>query len=139
KPWLDGELGNTQYATTAEGQQTVVNQFGDQLLWSQSMAGNETPTSDLIQAKQATYNGIANDLQKNDPSVYSLFQGNQWTTRLETGFASLFAALVAGLLILLISLTLIILKLGFLLLLIAGPFFLIIGTHPGFGRIIAIR
>ena len=30
-------------------------------------------------------------------------------------------------------------KLGFLLLLIAGPFFLIIGTHPGFGRIIAIR
>ncbi len=51
----------------------------------------------------------------------------------------MFAALVAGLLILLISLTLIVLKLGFLLLLVAGPFFLIIGTHPGFGRIIAIR
>src|SRR6202050_2631422 len=49
------------------------------------------------------------------------------------------ASVFAGLLILLISLTLIILKLGFLLLLIAGPFFLIIGTHPGFGRIIAIR
>jgi hypothetical protein len=46
---------------------------------------------------------------------------------------------VAGLLILLIALTLIVLKLGFLLLLVAGPFFLIIGTHPGFGRIIAIR
>src|ERR1700740_654035 len=51
----------------------------------------------------------------------------------------MFAALVAGLLILLISLTLIILKLGFLLLLVAGPFFLIIGVHPGFGRVIAIR
>ena len=51
----------------------------------------------------------------------------------------MFAALVAGLLILLIALTLIVLKLGFLLLLIAGPFFLIIGTHPGFGRVIAIR
>ena len=51
----------------------------------------------------------------------------------------MFAALVAGLLILLIALTLIVLKLGFLLLLVAGPFFLIIGTHPGFGRIIAIR
>jgi TrbL/VirB6 plasmid conjugal transfer protein len=139
KPWLDGELGTTQYATTAKGPQTVVNQYGRQLLWSQAIATNEKPTSTLIQAKQATYNGIANDLQKNDPSVYSLFQGNQWTTRLEIGFAALFAALVAGLLILLISLTLIILKLGFLLLLIAGPFFLIIGTHPGFGRIIAIR
>ena len=31
------------------------------------------------------------------------------------------------------------LKLGFLLLLVAGPFFLIIGIHPGFGRVIAIR
>ena len=139
KPWLDGELGTTQYATTAKGPQTVVNQYGRQLLWSQAIAVNEKPTSNLIQAKQATYNGIANDLQKNNPGVYPLFQGNQWTTRLEIGFAAMFAALVAGLLILLISLTLIILKLGFLLLLIAGPFFLIIGTHPGFGRIIAIR
>jgi hypothetical protein len=139
KPWLDGELGTTQYATSAKAPQTVVNTYGRQLLWSQSIAVNEHPTSDLIAAKQATYNGIANALQQNNPGIYPLFQGNQWTTRLEIGFAALFAALVAGLLILLIALTLIILKLGFLLLLIAGPFFLIIGTHPGFGRIIAIR
>jgi uncharacterized membrane protein YgcG len=139
KPWLDGELGTTQYATSAKAPQTVVNTYGRQLLWAQAIAANEKPTADLIQAKQATYVGIANSLQQNNPSVYALFQGNQWTTRLEIGFAALFAALVAGLLILLISLTLIILKLGFLLLLIAGPFFLIIGTHPGFGRIIAIR
>ena len=139
KPWLDGELGTTQYATSAKAPQTVVNTYGRQLLWAQAIAANEHPSADLIQAKQATYTGIANSLKQNNPSVYALFQGNQWTTRLEVGFAALFAALVAGLLILLIALTLIILKLGFLLLLIAGPFFLIIGTHPGFGRIIAIR
>ena len=139
KPWLDGELGTTQYATSAKAPQTVVNTYGRQLLWSQAIAVNEQPTSNLIQAKQATYNGIATALQQNNPAIYPLFQGNQWTTRLEIGFAALFAALVAGLLMLLIALTLIILKLGFLLLLIAGPFFLIIGTHPGFGRIIAIR
>ena len=139
KPWLDGELGTTQYATSPKAPQTVVNTYGRQLLWAQAIAVNEHPTADLIQAKQATYNGIASSLQQNNPSVYALFQGNQWTTRLEVGFAALFAAIVAGLLILLIALTLIILKLGFLLLLIAGPFFLIIGTHPGFGRIIAIR
>ncbi len=78
-------------------------------------------------------------MQQASPAVYPLFQGNQWTTRLEIAFAAMFAALVAGLLILLIALTLIVLKLGFLLLLVAGPFFLIIGTHPGFGRVIAIR
>ena len=49
------------------------------------------------------------------------------------------AAVVAGLLVLLISVTLILLKLSFLLLLIVGPFFLLIGTHPGFGRVVAVR
>jgi TrbL/VirB6 plasmid conjugal transfer protein len=137
KPWLWGEFGTTQYTTTGAG--TVVNTYGRQLLWSQAIAANETPSAALIQAKQATYTGIATSLQQNDPAAYSLFQGNQWTTRLEIAFAALFAALVAGLLILLIALTLIVLKLGFLLLLVAGPFFLIIGIHPGFGRVIAIR
>ncbi|MFY9930399.1 MAG: type IV secretion system protein, partial [Streptosporangiaceae bacterium] len=139
KPWLDGELGTTEYATTASGQQTVVNTYGRQLLWSQAIASNETPSNALIQAKQATYTGIANDIQQNNAAIYPLFQGNQWTSRLEIAFAAVFAAFVAGLLILLISLTLIVLKLGFLLLLVAGPFFLIVGTHPGFGRVIAIR
>ena len=139
KPWVWGELGTTAYGTPGTGTQTVVNTYGRQLLWSQAIAANETPTTALSQAKQATYTGIANAIQTSDPAIYPLFQGNQWTTRLEIAFAAMFAAVVAGLLILLISLTLIVLKLGFLLLLVAGPFFLIIGTHPGFGRIIAIR
>ena len=139
KPWLYGELGSTAYATSAGGQQTVVNKYGRQLLWSQAIAANETPSTALVQAKQATYSGIASSMQQQDPAVYPLFQGNQWTTRMEISFAAMFAALVAGLLILLIALTLIVLKLGFLLLLVAGPFFLIVGTHPGFGRVIAIR
>ena len=137
KPWLWGELGTTQYTTAGAG--TVVNTYGRQLLWSQAIAANETPSAALIQAKQDTYTGIATSIQQNDPAVYPLFQGNQWTTRLEIAFAAMFAALVAGLLILLIALTLIVLKLGFLLLLVAGPLFLIVGIHPGFGRVIAIR
>jgi hypothetical protein len=138
KPWLDGEFGTTQFSTTKNGQ-TAVNKYGRQLLWAQAIAANETPSTNLIKAKQATYQGIANSIQTNDPGVYPLFQGNQWTSRLEIGFAALFAALIAGVLVLLIAVTLIILKLGFLLLLIAGPFFLIVGTHPGFGRVVAMR
>ncbi|HEV2935116.1 MAG TPA: type IV secretion system protein, partial [Streptosporangiaceae bacterium] len=139
KPWLLGELGTTQFNPPGNGTQTVVDTYGRQLLWSQAFAANETPTTALAQAKQSTYTGIAASLQQNDPAIYPLFQGNQWTTRLEIAFGAMFAALVAGLLILLIALTLIVLKLGFLLLLVAGPFFLIVGTHPGFGRVIAIR
>ena len=139
KPWLCGELGTTDVHHRQRASPTVVNTYGRQLLWSQAIAANETPSAALIQAKQDTYTGIATSIQQNDPAVYPLFQGNQWTTRLEIAFAAMFAALVAGLLILLIALTLIVLKLGFLLLLVAGPFFLIVGIHPGFGRVIAIR
>jgi hypothetical protein len=142
KPWLDGELGTTQYAQpgTAAAKTNIVNLYGRQLLFAQAVASNEHPvTTDLINFKQSTFNGIAQQLQQTNPSVYSLFQGDQWTSRLEIGFEALFAAVAAGLLILLIALTLIMLKLGFLLLLVAGPFFLIIGIHPGFGRVVAIR
>src|SRR5207237_3254172 len=121
------------------GHPTVVNSYGRQLRWAQAIAANEKPTQALITAKQNTYAGIASSVKNSHAAVYPLFQGKQWTTRLEIGFASLFAALLAGGLVLLIAITLILLKLGFLLLLVAGPFFLIVGTHPGFGRVIALR
>jgi hypothetical protein len=138
EPWLDGEFGTSDYAAPG-GKPTAVNTYGRALLWAQAVAVNEKPTQALISAKQAAYAGIASSLQTNDPAIYPLFQGKEWTTRLEIAFAALFAAVVAGVLVLLISVTLILLKLGFLLLLIAGPFFLLIGTHPGFGRVVAVR
>jgi hypothetical protein len=138
KPWLDGEFGTTAFATGG-GHPTVVNKYGRQLLWAQAIAANEKPTAAMLTAKQDAYAGIAASIKQNDPGVYPLFQGKLWTTRLEIGFAALFAALAAGLLVLLIAITLIVLKLSFLLLLVAGPFFLIVGTHPGFGRIVALR
>ncbi len=137
KPWLDGEFGTTAF--TANGKPTAAATFGRQLLWAQAIAVNERPTTAVVNAKQAAYLGIAQTIKLDDPSVYPLFQGKEWTTRLEIAFAAVLAAVVAGLLILLISVTLILLKLGFLLLLIVGPFFLLIGTHPGFGRVVAIR
>jgi hypothetical protein len=139
KPWLIGEFGTTNYATTKGAKPTVVNTYGRQLLWAQAVAANEASTPAVIQAKENAYVGIAAAIKQNHPDVYALFQGKQWTTRLEIAFAAIFAALIAGLLVLLIAITLIILKLGFLLLLVVGPFFLIVGTHPGFGRVVAIR
>ncbi len=118
---------------------TAVNTYGRSLLWAQAIAGNEKASAGIISAKQAAYAGIASSLQSKDPGLYPLFQGKEWTTRLEIGFAALFAAVVAGILVLLMSVTLILLKLGFLLLLIAGPLFLLVGTHPGFGRVLALR
>src|SRR5712691_11765158 len=138
KPWLDGELGTTAFAAPG-GQPTVVNKYARQLLWAQAIAVNEKPTAALITAKQDTYVGISQSIEQQNPGIFPLFQGKEWTTRLEIAFSALLAAVVAGVLVLLISVTLILLKLGFLLLLIVGPFFLLIGTHPGFGRVVAVR
>ncbi len=138
KPWLVGEFGTSQYALPGS-KPNVVNQYARSLLWAQAIAVDEKPTPSLIQAKQATFAGIASSMQSSDPATYPLFQGKEWTTRLEVGLAALFAAVVAGMLVLLISVTLILLKLSFLLLLIVGPFFLLIGAHPGFGRVVAMR
>jgi hypothetical protein len=138
QPWLDGEFGTSVYG--AQGAKaTAVNTYGRSLLWAQAIATNEKSTAGIIAAKQASYAGIASSIQKQDPGLYPLFQGKEWTTRLEIAFAALFAAVVAGILVLLMSVTLILLKLGFLLLLIAGPLFLLVGTHPGFGRVLALR
>jgi len=138
KPWLVGEFGTSVYGAGG-GRPTAVNTYGRALLWSQAIAVNEKATPAVIQAKQDAYAGIASSIQTNDPADYALFQGKQWTTRLEVAFAALFAAVVAGVLVLLISVTLILLKLSFLLLLIVGPFFLLVGAHPGFGRVVAMR
>ncbi len=138
KPWLVGEFGTSVYAT-GKGNPTIVNTYGRSLLWAQAIAADEKATPTLIQAKQSAFQGIAASIQTKDPAIYPLFQGKEWTTRLEVAFAALFAALVAGVLVLLISVTLILLKLSFLLLLIVGPFFLLVGVHPGFGRIVALR
>ncbi|MBO0834586.1 MAG: hypothetical protein J2P28_03575, partial [Actinobacteria bacterium] len=127
KPWLVGEFGTSVY-TRGPGRGTVVNAYGRSLLWAQAIASDEKATPALIQAKQAAFQGIAASIQTNDPAIYPLFQGKEWTTRLEVAFAALFAALVAGVLVLLISVMLILLKLSFLLLLIVGPFFLLIGS-----------
>ncbi|HEX9030623.1 MAG TPA: type IV secretion system protein [Streptosporangiaceae bacterium] len=138
KPWVDGEFGTTAFSGPG-GKATPVAGYARSLLWAQAIAANERATPTLITAKQDAYAGIAQSIKTQDASVYPLFQGKEWTTRLEIAFAALLAALVAGVLVLLISVTLILLKLGFLLLLIVGPFFLLVGTHPGFGRVVAVR
>ena len=67
--------------------------------------------------------------------VYLLLERSM--TRVLLGF--LLVGNATNLLILVISVTLIIVKISFLLLLVAGPIFLGIGIHPGIGRVIAIR
>ena len=139
KPWLAGEFG-TMSTATGNGAKPSRQPVRPRAALVAGIAVNETAHgADLTTAETGRLSGDRQQSCNRDPAVYPLFQGKQWATRLEVAFSALFAALVAGALVLLIAITLIVLKLGFLLLLVAGPFFLIIGTHPGFGRVVAIR
>ncbi|RJL33631.1 hypothetical protein D5H75_11355 [Bailinhaonella thermotolerans] len=133
KPWLMGVFG------TADPRSKYVKEYGAPLLDIQAIdraeqAAKEQPGSI---AHQKRYEAVA-DKMKGEPA-YFLFQGKDWTGRLSIAIGAMIAAMVAGLLIFLVAVSLLVLKVGFLMLLILGPIFLLIGVHPGSGRIIAMR
>ena len=48
KPWLIGEFGTANYTPVGQkGPQTIVNQYGRQLLFAQAVAADEKPTATL--------------------------------------------------------------------------------------------
>ena len=135
KPWVMGEFG------TDDPKSKIIQADGAKLLSSQAVDLNETYSGQKVDLNQkaSDYKAVQSDIKNNYPGTYSLFQGKDWTSRLAVAFGGLFAALVAGMLVLFISVALIILKIAFLMLLVAGPIFLGIGIHPGIGRVIAVR
>ncbi|MFG2085577.1 MULTISPECIES: type IV secretion system protein [unclassified Spirillospora] len=136
KPWLQGEFGTT------DPNAKIVKENADKLLWSQAVDLPEThgPNNEADLGKKAeAYKDVAANIKEEHPETYALFQGKNWENRLAVAFGGLFAALIAGILIMVIAIALIVVKIAFLLLLVAGPIFLGIGIHPGIGRVIAIR
>ncbi|MFF0249772.1 type IV secretion system protein [Streptosporangium sandarakinum] len=134
KPWLMGEFG------TAEATAPVVQKLAPKLLDIQAIDATEMRAAQLpaSNSHQLRYEEeIAKPLE-NTP-IFFLFQGKDWTSRLGIAIGALLAAMVAGVLIFLVAVSLLVLKVGFLLLLILGPIFLLLGVHPGSGRIIAMR
>ncbi|WP_344950750.1 type IV secretion system protein [Sphaerisporangium flaviroseum] len=134
KPWLMGTFG------TADPNAPIVKTFGAKMLDiqatdAQEQTSGQRPSSGAHQARFEEE--VAKPLE-NTP-MFFLFQGKDWTSRLGIAIGALMAAMVTGVLIFLVAVSLIALKIGFLLLLILGPVFLLIGVHPGSGRIIAMR
>ncbi|MGV9771297.1 type IV secretion system protein [Streptosporangium sp. NPDC003464] len=134
KPWLMGEFG------TADPAAPQVAAYAAKLLDVQAIDETELRATQIpnVSAHQARYEAEIADKLENTP-IFFLFQGKDWTNRLGIAIGALLAAMVAGLLIFLVAVSLLVLKVGFLLLLILAPVFLLIGVHPGSGRIIAMR
>ncbi|MFC4560530.1 type IV secretion system protein [Nocardiopsis mangrovi] len=141
QPWVAGEFGSGPTASVA------AQEYGVPLLQAQGISRSEQflieqgelDAADLAEDKQREYEEIAAGIQDNYPEVYPLFEGDQQGGRFGVAILALFASVFAGGLILAGSVALIVLKIGFLLLLLLSPIFLLIGIHPGYGRSVLLR
>jgi hypothetical protein len=141
QPWVAGQFGNGDIAESAayvHATDLMAAQAVNRIE-QQQISDGEVDAAELFEDKQAAYEAISADVNEFYPSVYPLFSGEDQGSRLGVATLALFASIFAGGLILAGSVALIVLKIAFLLLFLLSPIFLLIGIHPGYGRMVLLR
>ncbi|WP_201296801.1 conjugal transfer protein TrbL [Nocardiopsis sp. FR26] len=141
QPWVAGQFGNSDVGEVAASFHAtdLIAAQGVSRIEQQRISDGEIDANALVTEKQEAYEAIAADVQEYYPSVYPLFSGQDQGSRLGVATLALFASIFAGGLILAGSVALIVLKIAFLLLFLLSPVFLLIGIHPGYGRMVLLR
>ncbi|WP_152521238.1 type IV secretion system protein [Nocardiopsis ganjiahuensis] len=141
QPWVSGQFGNGDIAEIAEQEHAVdlLAAQGISRIEQQQLTDGDLEAEALLAEKQESYEEIASNVQSSFPSVYPIFAGDDQGSRLGVATLALFASIFAGGLILAGSVALIVLKIAFILLFMLAPIFLLIGIHPGYGRIVLLR
>jgi TrbL/VirB6 plasmid conjugal transfer protein len=146
QPWLTGEFGRGQ-----AGDQ-VARLYGERLLADQGYSyaeaaqlardprlGDPDADGSLAKRKQDDYKRLAKELEANWPAAYAHFRGTQAGSRQGVATLALVAAIFVCLMLLIVGCANIIYQLAVLLLVCMAPAFLLLGTHPGAGRQIALK
>ncbi|GAA1080311.1 type IV secretion system protein [Nocardiopsis metallicus] len=141
QPWMAGQFGNDDMAINAAEMhaEDLLAAQAISRIEQQQIADGELDAATLVADKQESYQEISSDIQEYYPSVYPLFSGDDQGSRLGVATLALFASIFAGGLILAGSVALIVLKIAFMLLFMLAPVFLLIGIHPGYGRMVLLR
>jgi hypothetical protein len=130
RPWLAGEFSDPALQTS----------YGRALLWSQSFAAGEPQTTATASLKAQLYGGIDNEINKNDPGSVDLFEGNLYQQRMMIATLAIVMDLVLAVLFIGLACTLLFAQVGFFLLMVAAPVFLLVGMYPGTaGRVFCLR
>ncbi|GAB3717797.1 TrbL/VirB6 family protein [Nocardiopsis nanhaiensis] len=141
QPWVAGQFGSTGLAEDAsiDHSMDLIEAQGISRIEQQQIADGDIDANALVSEKQESYEEIAADVESTYPSIYPLFSGDDQGSRLGVATLALFASIFAGGLILAGSVALIVLKIAFMLLFMLSPIFLLIGIHPGYGRMVLLR
>lgn len=141
QPWVAGQFGSGEIAENASMHhaEDLIAAQGISRIEQQQIVDGDIDANVLIAEKQESYEEISSSIETSYPSVYPLFSGDDQGSRIGVATLALFASIFAGGLILAGSVALIVLKIGFMLLFMLSPVFLLIGIHPGYGRMVLLR
>lgn len=107
------------------------------LFWLDNKINYEDSTdANRQQQRYALLNVTASQLHRDDPN--ETFKGNAGDVRMATAGVALISALGAGIMIVIVSMSIIILDVGMMILVLISPLFFLIGVHPGMGRRVAL-
>jgi TrbL/VirB6 plasmid conjugal transfer protein len=151
-PWAVGQYGQAgaSYIDGAPAGQTNVQMGGSKTTSDLRLAQIDAQTLNHDEATTGQYAQLRETKNKQWEAIaeYAKEQpwGNTWagrdgaaSNRVAVSFVSLIASFAAGILVFLISFSIVILQLGMIMLIVTAPLFLLIGVHPGKGRQIALK
>lgn len=100
----------------------------------------EAKSASLLPGQPDDYAAIKDELAHGpDREAWEWYQGHRAAERLGVAVLALVAALFAGGLLLVVCSAVLVAQLGFLILILLAPLFLLLAVHPGAGRVVALR
>jgi hypothetical protein len=146
-PWLDGQFGSDGAGATVPGYEVHVGrgktltdlrwvQLDSQVLDHDQMLADDRGAQ--ISADHDQWDAVKGAVVDSERD-YMTWAGKDGADRIKVGSIALVASLTVGLLIMVVSFSLLVIALTIIVLTVMAPFFLLLGVHPGFGRPLALK
>ena len=120
----------------ANAQSWALYHLDNKVAYPTIIDGSSSLSEQEMNQQKALVNGALSQLHvENYNKVY---KGDDSMNRLATATIGMVAALGAGIMIVIVSMSIIVLDVGLVILTLVSPLFFLVGVHPGFGRRIAL-
>ena len=136
QPWTVMQFGDAEAG----------ERFAERLLAARTISpdeyaevrGDEEALAALVERKQAEYTELSEEIVA-EPRSAEWFRGRRSVERVGLSSLTLAGVAVGGVLLLIVAAAIVLAQVAVALLVVAGPVALLLGIHPGTGRVIAVR
>lgn len=136
EPWLVLQFGDPRLGAP----------YGERVLASRTITAEEQAEVDgdadalqaLVQSKREEATALREEIEA-DERMAAWFTGRRSVERAGVAMLTLIGVIVGGVLLVLVAAAILLAQIALLLLVLLGPAALLVGIHPGIGRVLAIR